>query len=76
MLVKTAEVDETRMGQVKLERYFADYKDVAGVLVPHRLRLQLGGLTRVITYEKIEYNIDMPENRFEPPAEINLAIDD
>ncbi len=60
------------MGQeIEAETYFSDYKEVGdtGVPVAHSMAVKMNGTAaQTITFEKIEYNIDVDDALFKMPA--------
>jgi hypothetical protein len=60
----------TQQGEITAEVFYSDYKKVDGILIPHRIRQKAAGQEIEITLEKIEHNVKLPENRFDPPEEV------
>jgi hypothetical protein len=52
-----------------------DYKEVDGILIPHRSETDVAGTKRLLTIHSIEQNVDLPEDRFHPPADVQKLID-
>jgi outer membrane lipoprotein-sorting protein len=48
----------------------SDYRVVDGIKSPFKMVQYLLGQERVLTLEKVEHNVDLPADRFEPPAAI------
>lgn len=70
LLAKVAMVAASPMGDVPVEIFMGDYREVAGVRVPHSLRQRVISQEIRIAIESVRYNIDLPANAFEPPAEV------
>ncbi len=55
---------------VEVQTFFSDYKEVAGVMIPHALRIKGTGPGEVnFTVEKVEVNVDLDDALFAMPAE-------
>ncbi len=48
--------------------FFSDYREVAGVLMPHYVELEEGLFARVHIFDKMTANLDIPDNKFSKPA--------
>lgn len=70
LLVKTAVTRTTSMGEISAEVVADDYRKEGEVLVPHKLINRGAGQEFLITVAKVEFNADMPRDRFDLPAEI------
>jgi hypothetical protein len=66
---------KTGMGDLPMEGYMSDYKEVDGVKVPHNITQKMAGMEQKVVYSKIDYNVDIPASRFELPAEIKALKD-
>ena len=75
LLVKTIVTIEHPMGKMVIESYPEDYKKSGGILTPFRARLKAMGIERTMTVTGIENNVQMPEDRFKLPAEIQALVD-
>jgi len=51
--------------EVEMTTKFGDYKEVDGLLLPHSI--QQGGMAGDTTFEKIELNVNIPDDRFTMP---------
>lgn len=58
------------MGRITVRLYLEDYKEVDGILYPHKIIQSVAGQMDItIVTESIEHNVDMPADRFAiPPA--------
>lgn len=67
---------ETFRGREVLTFVMTDYKEVDGILYPHRLE-RIAGKRKFgpIIYESIEHNVDLPKDRFDPPETIVKLIE-
>lgn len=68
--VKTSRMD------VPTETYFADYRKVDGVLIPHRMTMNQMSQEITITVDKIEHNVKLPAERFDLPPELKKKAND
>jgi len=46
---------------------FSDYKEVDGILIPHQEHIDYAGHQRLKTLKKIEHNIDVRPDQYDPP---------
>lgn len=74
MLLKTDEESPN----IKIETLYSDYKKVGRLVFPHKLninkKINAESLYYVLTFNKIETNIQMPEGIFDLPEEIKALI--
>jgi len=75
LLLKTATVAKTAMGEITTELTPGDWKDVDGVKQPHSMTMKQMGMEMKVTFEKIEHNVDLPADTFAMPAEIKALKD-
>jgi len=61
---------EVQGSEVTISTILGDYKEVGGLLFAHSMEMAFGGgdTQQVITIEKIELGVDLPEDRFAMPA--------
>lgn len=71
-------VVENPMGEVKIITKIKGYKEVDGILLPHRIeqKMLLGGNSQemVISFDSIEQNADIPKDRFELPEQVAALV--
>jgi outer membrane lipoprotein-sorting protein len=75
LLVKTATVAKTPMGEITTEVAPGDWKEVDGVKQPHSMSMKQMGMEMKVTFDKIEQNVDLPADTFAMPAEIKALKD-
>ncbi len=76
LLVKTVMTVKNPMGEIEIESFPSDYREVDGILMPHKNRQRMmGSIEMTMVMDKIEQNIEFPEDRFEPPAEIKALLE-
>lgn len=56
----------TDPGGMKTSVFFADYREVAGVLLPHRRTVSVGGVSLQYLIRKAERNVELPPDAFVP----------
>jgi outer membrane lipoprotein-sorting protein len=58
--------------QIEQETDIGDYKEVDGLMIPFSLESKVpgapAGQSQMLTFEKVELNVEIPEDRFEFPA--------
>ena len=62
-------------GTIPFESYASDYKRVDGILIPHKTRVMVMGLERIMTIESVKHNVKMPKDRFKLPEDIQTLVD-
>jgi hypothetical protein len=70
LLVKMTMTAVTQMGEIPTETLVSDYKEQNGLLSPRKIRQKVLGQEFDITIAQIEYNSDIPKDRFDLPNEI------
>jgi outer membrane lipoprotein-sorting protein len=58
----------TEQDKITLEQTFEDYRDVAGIKWPFKVRTSINGVTQSeVTVEKVEFNVSMDDELFRVP---------
>jgi len=70
LLVKTSQVVKSPLGEIPMEGFISDYKDVDGVLVPHKMQQKAVGQEIQITLSTVQWNREIPKNRFDLPEDV------
>ena len=70
LLVKMAMTVVSQMGEIPSEIMVSDYKEQNGLLSPRKTHNKVLGQEFETTVVQVEYNIDMPKDRFDLPNEI------
>lgn len=71
---KVALTMKSPMGEVPLEIVFDEYREVDGVLLPHKQITRGPGIENIVTLRSIKHNVSMPNDRFAlPDAIVALA---
>jgi hypothetical protein len=65
----------TQLGAMEIETFVSDYKEVAGLKLPHSMTQKLpNGISQVITMSSIEANPKFEADLFKLPAEIEELV--
>ena len=64
----------TPMGELPMEAAISDYRAVGGVKVPHKVIQKVMTQEVTLEVEKIEINVKIPEDRFDPPEDVRALI--
>jgi hypothetical protein len=70
LLVKIALTVVSPMGEIPTETVFSDYKEQNGLLSPRKTRHKMLGQEFESAIGQVDYNVDMPKDRFDLPNEI------
>ncbi len=70
LLVKMTMTVVNQMGEIPTETVVSDYKEQNGLQSPRKMHQKALGQEFEITIGQIDYNIDMPKDRFDLPDEI------
>jgi hypothetical protein len=70
LLVKQMLTMKSEMGDMEMEIFVTDYKKVGDILMPHKSTTAVMGQEMSTVFEKIEVNVDVPEEKFALPAEV------
>ena len=66
----------TKMGKLKVETKIRDYQDVDGIKTAHTVEQILpNGMSIIISMDKIEYNVDLPDDAFALPDEVQELLE-
>jgi len=74
LLVKTVTTRVTQLGEITAEILSSDYRKEGDILTPHTLTNKFAGQQFDIHVQSVEYNVDMPKDRFDPPEEIQALL--
>jgi hypothetical protein len=62
------------LGEMEIDTFTTDYKEVEGLLYSHRNEQQVMGQKIVNVIEKIEHNVDLEEGLFDIPEEVKALL--
>ena len=67
---KTEARREVQGTEVEFATVLGDYKEVDGLMIAHSMEASIGGMpaAQVITLDKIELGVEIPDERFAPPT--------
>jgi hypothetical protein len=74
LAVKTTTVLVSQMGEVPVEAVIGDYREFGGILVASKVTQKAAGQEVTRTIRGIQVNPRIPDDRFEPPAEIKALL--
>ncbi len=69
LLARTVTKQMTQMGEVEVEALVKDYRNVSGIMIPHRVESNMMGMQMIMTTTSVEFGAQ-PAALFELPAEI------
>jgi hypothetical protein len=75
LLVKIASTANTPMGEIAVEVMPGDYRKEGDVLVAHKMQMNQAGQEITITMDTFKYNVDIPKDKFDLPADIKALVD-
>ena len=64
----------TEAGTIDVVAYLSDYKSVDGIMIPHQTKMELVGQTRVMKIESIQHNVELADDQFDPPVEVQEIL--
>ena len=75
MIEKTITYNINPQGTFKLEAYPEEYQKINNILFPYKIvRFSSGQMFDELIFDKIELNVEMPENIFDIPEEIKAIM--
>jgi hypothetical protein len=74
LMVKTTTTRSTPMGELTAEILSEDYRKEGDILAPHKMINKMGPQEIQITVQSVEFNVDIPKERFDPPDEIQAML--
>jgi len=74
LLVKTASTISSQIGDVNAEVVYDDYRKDGDLLSAHKVINRAAQQEFVVQIENVEINPELPQDRFEPPAEIKALL--
>jgi len=70
LLLKVTKIVKMPMGEIPAEFSLSDYRDVGGILIPHRI-LQSGlGQEFLVQIDRVQQNAQIPASRFDLPEDV------
>lgn len=74
LLIKTATTRSTQMGDISAEVFSDDYRKEGDILAAHKLTNKFAGQEFQIAVQSVEFNVDMPKDRFDMPDDIKALL--
>lgn len=74
LLLKMVMTSRSPMGEIEVESFLSDYRKEGELLLPHKISNKMAGQEIAMTIDKVEQNVEIPKDRFEPPAEVKALI--
>jgi len=62
-------------GTIPVQSLLGDYRKEGGLLMPHRTEITAMGQKRVMVVDSVAVNVDIPAERFDPPAEVRKLME-
>ncbi len=75
LLVKSATLAATQMGDIPVEMVYSKYIEANGVRFPSVITQKAAGQEFTITIEEVRVNVDIPAERFALPDEVRAILD-
>ena len=73
LLVRISGVHTTPLGDISAESIMSDFRPVDGILTPFALTEKAMSQTIVMRFANISYNVPMPKDRFDVPAQVKAV---
>jgi len=74
LLIKATMTSKTPMGEVNIELLPGDYRKEGDILMPHKIVSKLAGQELIMSIDKVEQNVEIPKDKFDPPAEVKALM--
>jgi hypothetical protein len=74
LLIKMSLTAKTPMGDIQSESSFSDYRKEGDMVVAHKMLTKVSTMELEMTIDKVQYNPEIPKDRFEVPTEIKALI--
>ena len=73
--VKSISTVVTPQGEIKIENFSKNYKEVGGVKIPHSSEQKMGPMTIVTELTEVKANEKLKDNPFELPSEVSEMVE-
>lgn len=71
MLIKTMTIAKSQMGEIPMESWYSDFKEVDGVKMPHKTTISGAmGMQIIMTIESLKQNVALAPDAFKMPDEV------
>lgn len=75
LLSKMAMTMQMQMGEVPVESFISDYRDVEGIKLPYSTSQKVQGVEMKMTVKEVKHNAEIPADKFNLPAEIKALTE-
>ena len=75
LILKVEWVSKQQMGTIPIEVFVSEYKNVDGILIPHKAKTRFMGQEMIFTITSVEHNVKMSPDFFKLPEEIRALVD-
>jgi hypothetical protein len=74
LIVKWGATSKSPMGEIAIEAFPTDYRKEGDLLLPHKMVMKAAGQDLTMTIDKVDYNAEIPKEKFDPPAEVKALM--
>lgn len=74
LMIKQVTKVQSGSREIPTEIHYSDYKYVGDLLIPHTVLYRFQGNRQKITLETVLHNVPLPDERFEPPADVKKRM--
>jgi hypothetical protein len=74
LMVRMTMTVKIPMGDVEALQDIGDYRKEGDILAPHKISQTAAGQSFTITIDKVQYNTEIPKDKFDLPAEIQALL--
>ena len=74
LLLKSSMTVTRPEGDIPTETVFSDYQESGGLRIPHTVRQKALGQEILITFDHADYNVEVPANQFDLPADVKALL--
>ena len=74
--VKSVTTMEHQMGEINVEVFMSDYREVDGLKIPFTNSVEIMNQGRSMVFDTLAHNVDMPDSLFEIPDDIKALMEE
>ncbi len=74
LIHKLQTVIDSEVGKIDVVAYPEDYRTVDGIMISHKVRMELLGQKREVIVKSTKHNVKLPENFFDLPDEVRKLV--
>jgi Protein of unknown function (DUF620) len=76
LLVKTSVVLINEMGNINIDAFISDYREVDGIMAPFKVRQVLMGMQEIVmTFEQQSFDVEIPAGAFDLPEDVKALLE-